>query len=625
MSVPRALLVATSDTGTRALLRKALHVRAVDVVEAADGVEALALARRLELDLVLLDAFLAVLDGISVCARIRALEGINQPLIAIMGLSSERTVELAYLEGADEILPKPLNPALIRQRVEQLLRRKQTENRLRLMELAVQAAGTGMTILDARSSEYPVTHANPAFLEMTGYSREEIVGKNLRLLRGPETDVAAQTELRDALSSGRPARVLLKNYRKDGTTFFNDLAATPLHDPSGRVTHYVAVQTDVTSRLKSGKLAAADLEQFAAERTRELEASLRNVEDRRRLTETILNGLIAGLVTTDAQGVVSFANRAALRTLGISLADCVGRSVVELFGNHDELREALERGSDREERRLDFPVISPGGGRLYLGMSIMGVPDELKNEIGYILLFRDLAETLEREAAEKMSRESAVAEAEAAALAEARLGGPAAASVLAGGIPVGVDLQAEEEMTSSEPAPPESAVSRRRPHLALRYCQPGELVQQAMHTLAPDLPAGVPLEAPAGLPEVLVDREQVVEALGRLLGNAAHRAGSAARLRVRLAEAKAMGERGVRPEPFIRVDILFPREEITEDDFGTDPGGTRRRAHRREDLATAEQLLQANGGRLVPAPPEQEERCLSAIIPAGSRPVAPPA
>jgi hypothetical protein len=168
-------------------------------------------------------------------------------------------------------------------------------------------------------------------------------------------------------------------------------------------------------------------------------------------------------------------------------------------------------------------------------------------------------------------------------------------------------------------------VAHHRPHLALRYCQPGELVQQAMHTLAPDLTAGVPLEAPAGLPEVLVDRDQVVEALGRLLGNAAHRAGSAARLRVRLAEAKALGERGVRPEPFIRVDILFPREEITEDDLGTDPGGTRRRAHRREDLATAEQLLQANGGRLVPSPPESEGRCLSAIIPAGSRPTAPPA
>ena len=116
MSAPSALLVATSDTGTRALLRKALHVRAVDVVEAADGVEALALARRLELDIILLDAFLAVLDGISVCARIRALEGINQPLIAIMGLSSERTVELAYTgrggrDPAQAPEPRPHPPA----------------------------------------------------------------------------------------------------------------------------------------------------------------------------------------------------------------------------------------------------------------------------------------------------------------------------------------------------------------------------------------------------------------------------------------------------------------------------------------------------------------------------------
>jgi PAS domain S-box-containing protein len=621
MSAPSALLVATSDTGTRALLRKALHVRAVDVVEAADGVEALALARRLELDIILLDAFLAVLDGISVCARIRALEGINQPLVAIMGLSSERTVELAYMEGADEILPKPLNPALIRQRVEQLLRRKQAENRLRLMERAFLDAGAGVTLLDARSSEFPVTHANRAFLDMTGYKADEIVGKNLRLLRGPETDVAAQTELRDAFSSGRAARVLLKNYRKDGTTFLNDLAATPLHDPSGRVTHYVAVQTDVTSRVKSGKLAAADLEQFAAERTRELEGSLRAVEDRRRFTETILNGLVACLITTDAQGIVSFANRAALHTLGIALSDCVGRPVVELFGNHDELRDAVARGPDRAERRLDFPVISPGGARLYVGMSIMGVPDEYRNEIGYVLLFRDLAETLEREASERMSRESAAAEAEAAALAETRR-----APDEAGGGPVGVDLRENEPATPEAP-PLESAATRRRPHLALRYCRPSELVQLAMHTIAPDLAGSVPVDAPAGLPEVLVDREQVVEALGRLLGNAAHRAGGASLLRVRLAEAKAMGERGVRPEPFIRVDILFPRESITEDDIGTDPGGPgggRRRAHRREDLATAEQLLQANGGRLVP-PPETEERCLSALIPAGSRPTAPPA
>ena len=69
----RALvLVASSDSATRDLLRRVLDVPAVEVVDASDGVEALALARRLDLDLVILDAFLAVMDGVSVCARLRA-------------------------------------------------------------------------------------------------------------------------------------------------------------------------------------------------------------------------------------------------------------------------------------------------------------------------------------------------------------------------------------------------------------------------------------------------------------------------------------------------------------------------------------------------------------------------
>lgn len=579
-------------------------MRAVEVVEASDGVEALALARRLELDLVLLDAFLAVLDCISVCARIRALPSISQPLIAIMGLSSERTVELAYSEGADEILPKPFHPALIRQRVEIMLRRKQRENRLRLMARALEAAGTGVTIMDARSSEYPLTYANPAFHKMTAYAPEELVGKSLRILRGPETDVAALTELRDALSAGRPTRVLLQNYRKDGATFWNDLAAAPIPDDVGRVTHFVAVQTDVSQRMRSGKLTATDLEEFAAERTRELEGTLTRVEERRRFIETILNGLVAGLITTDAKGVVSFANRAALHTLGVSLADCVGRTVIEIFGNNEEIREAVESTTRHAETRLDFPLITPGGVRLYVGMSIMPVPEELRAEVGLVFLFRDLATTLERE--EETAAEEAAAEAEA--VGEAR--------------PTVTDVDAVHPEVD-EAHPVESG--RRRARLALRYCTPADLIRQAAHSIegAAGEADALRIEAAADLPEVLVDREQVAEALSRLLGNAAHRAGGLKRVRVRLAQAEAMGERGVRPEPFVRVDVLFPREEITEEDLGAEEVA-RRQPHRREDLANAEQLLQANGGRLVPTGPETDERCLSALIPAASRPAPAP-
>jgi PAS domain S-box-containing protein len=590
-----ALLVATSDSTTRALLRKALHVPAVDVVEAHDGVEAIALVRRLELDLVLLDAFLAVLDGISVCARIRALSDINQPSVAILGLSSERTVELAFAEGADEILTKPLNPTFIRQRVELLLRRRQVDKRLRLMEQAVEGAGSAVTILDARSSEYPLVYANPAFASMTGYTASELAGKNLRLLRGPETDVAAVTELRDAFSAGRSCRILVKNYRKDGTTFWNDMQAAPLLDPVGRITHYVAVQTDVTERVRSGKLTARHLEEFAAERTKELETVLARVEDRRRFTETVLNGLSAALVTTDSRGNVSFANRAALHTLGMSLADCMGRPVVEVFGNNEEVREVTSRATERTEARLDFPMISPGGVRLYVGMSVIRVPEDLRDELSFVFLFRNLAEALEAGSSPEPA--------------------PSSAAGAEAGPPANVPGPSENAAAGHE-------ASRRRPVLALRYCTPGELLQRAVQSVAAERPEDdrkLEIEAAGSLAEVLVDREQVADALSRLLGNAVQRAGNLRRVRVRLAETEALGERGVKPVPFIRVDILFPREQITEEDLGADVEANARSRHRRSDLVAAEQLLQANGGRLVHAPAGEESRSLSALIPAARR------
>ena len=123
------------------------------------------------------------------------------------------------------------------------------------------------------------------------------------------------------------------------------------------------------------------------------------------------------------------------------------------------------------------------------------------------------------------------------------------------------------------------------------------------------------IEVAADLPLVLVDSEQVVLALARLLQNAAHRAGHPDRVHLHVFETRAVGERGLRTEPFVRVDILFPREEMTEDDLSSDPASERQRQLRRMDIATAEQLLQANGGRLAQHLGDDDQRLLSAFLP----------
>jgi PAS domain S-box-containing protein len=599
---PRSsVLVATSDSATRDLLRRILHVGAVDVVDAADGVEALALARRLDLDLIVLDAFLAVVDGISVCGRIRALTDVDQPSILMVGLISERAVEVALAAGADETLSKPLNPALIRSRTRALLVRRQEERRLRLVERALEAAPVAVTLLDARSSEYPVTHANPAFGELTGHSPEEVRGRDLRLLTGPDTAVTAVTALRDAMAAGRPARVLLKSYRRDGRPFWNDLATAPVVDEGGRLTHYVATQHDVTSLVEAPvRQAARAIEEAVVERTHSLDSALVRVEKRRRFAETILNSMASAILTTDAGGTVTFANLAALRTLGTSVAQCVGRSVVELFGHNDGVAEVVASPAPAPlEHRLDFPMITPGGARIYVGISIVHPPAELRDEVGLIFLFRNLAETILDERDPRLTR---LAEG-AGAAAEP----PAAAPPPSGG-----------EGSGGPPGPrtSEGGEARRRVLLNLRYTAPGDLLRTVIEKLAAERPEARPvvrLEAEGDVPEVLIDRPQAVEALSLLLASTLERCGDDAEVRVRVRRGEVPPERGGRSAPAVCIEIVSPPEAGADE--RPEGEGTGHRAYRRTDLAAAETLIEANGGRLIRRR-DAEEPALTVLLPA---------
>lgn len=575
----RALvLVASSDSATRDLLRRVLNVPAVEVVDASDGVEALALARRLDLDLLVLDAFLAVIDGVSVCSRVRALDDVEQPAILMVGLSSDRATEVALTSGADETLAKPLNPALLRYRVRVLLVRRQEERRLRLLQRAVDSAPAGVALLDARSSEYEVAFANPAMVKLAGRPPTEVLGHNLRQLSGPDTDVAAMTALRQAMADGRPSRVLLKSYRGDGTPFWNDVATSPVVDPSGRLTHFVTVQTDVSNLVEAPQAKAAqDVEAAVGARTRELESALARVEERRRFTETILNAIVSAILATDAKGVVTFANLAALRTLGTSLHDCVGRSVVELFGHHEGVAEVIAGTvPPHPEHRLDFPLISPGGNRFYVGMSIVPAPPGFRDEIGFIVIFRDVAETIDLETDPQMKRLTAAHDAQAEAEGPASPG-PASA---------------EETVPVEAP---------RRMMLALHYVSPADLARAAIATLAQRHEgdgAFVRLETADDLPEVLVDRQQVTEALTLLLASVLECGPDPADVRVRLTRTEDPAGPSGQPAPTARVDVTYPAV-ITEHDLATDPGAPPRRVLRKMDLGPAEKLLEANGGRLI--------------------------
>src|SRR5258708_19051747 len=122
----------------------------------------------------------------------------------------------------------------------------------------VESSPEGVVLIDARGSDHPVIYVNPAFESLTGYSAAELTGRNLRVLQADDREQDGRHRLRDALSRGETCRVLLRNYRKDGSLFWNEMTVMPLRHPDGCVTHFVGHHRDAGERLRIDPKGAKD-------------------------------------------------------------------------------------------------------------------------------------------------------------------------------------------------------------------------------------------------------------------------------------------------------------------------------------------------------------------------------
>jgi PAS domain S-box-containing protein len=134
--------------------------------------------------------------------------------------------------------------------MQDLTERKKAEETLRLRDRALSSITQGVVITDPGQPDNPIIYANPAFERITGYTAEEVLGRNCRFLQGPETEREAVERLRTALRTKKGTTETLINYRRDGTKFRNELVISPVMDEKGNVTHFVGIQSDVTRRLE---------------------------------------------------------------------------------------------------------------------------------------------------------------------------------------------------------------------------------------------------------------------------------------------------------------------------------------------------------------------------------------
>lgn len=209
---------------------------------------------------------------------------------------------------------------------------KWSEQELLLRDRALASSADGVVIVSMTLPNQPMIYVNRAFEQITGYETHELLGLNCRMLQRGDVHQPGIAAMREAMREGRACQVVVRNYRKGGELFYNDLAISPVLGPDGVLSHYVGVATDITDRIAA--------EQVLHLRTERLNAVFELSPD--------------GFVVLDKRGEVSIVNPAFERMTGLLAADLVGQS---LSAFEEQL---LERCKSREVLASDA-VGEPAG------------------------------------------------------------------------------------------------------------------------------------------------------------------------------------------------------------------------------------------------------------------------
>lgn len=561
---------------------------------------------------------LVVLDGTS--ARVDELATFradlpNAPAVLLLPLGA---AEPDPLPADDAVhLPAP-EPALAR-RLRSLRELGRTRLALTLADQALAESVSGLTVADVSAPDQPLVHVSPVFEAMTGFSAREALGTNCRFLRGPDTDAVASSVLRDAIASRRRGRVVLRNQRRDGTTFWNEVTVFPIGGRRGGEARWMGgVQHDVTELVEARA---------------ELDVLYRLLGEQRSLDRAVLGGLDVGVVTAAADGRVRLANRAAAELLQAEPAALVDRPVHELLGLEAPPGSLL---AGEVRRVLTGDLARADGTRLEVEVSVSRVgADAQSTSFFFVLRDRTRDRQLEMER-QRLERLAAIGTMVAGFAHEVRnpvaslrsLTESLAEELAQRDVPlahISRMLRALERIerlvrTSLQFGRPDTP--RRAPH------RPWTLLGLATEAIAArtkELGGDVRVEVVPDLPDVFVDETQLVQVLVVLLNNAldATGASSLVRARARRGELDPSGRRSAPPgrADAVRFEVEDDGPGIPAENLGRifDPFFTTKSEGTGLGLSIAQQLVSENGGRLEVTSPRGGPTVFAVTLPTDRR------
>ncbi|WP_313088196.1 PAS domain-containing protein [Pseudomonas sp.] len=137
----------------------------------------------------------------------------------------------------------------------------------KLLQLVIEASNDGIVVAEQEGEDNILIYANPAFQRLTGYEVDDILYQDCRFLQAGDRDQPGLAAIREAVRSNTPCRQIIRNYRKDGSAFWNELSITPVFNEGDQLTYYIGIQKDVTPEVE------------AKQRVRELEAEVASLRE----------------------------------------------------------------------------------------------------------------------------------------------------------------------------------------------------------------------------------------------------------------------------------------------------------------------------------------------------------
>ena len=163
---------------------------------------------------------------------------------------------------------------------------------------AIDQTGVGVVISNPRLPDNPLIYINKGFEELTGYTAEEVVGRNCRFLQGDQTKQEGVQIIRESIRNEQPCEVEILNYKKNGEIFWNELHLTPLFDKDGDLEYFIGIQKDVTARKKE--------------------------QEARVLYEKVFRNTMQGVIITDQDSNIILVNEAFTKITGYALEEAIG-------------------------------------------------------------------------------------------------------------------------------------------------------------------------------------------------------------------------------------------------------------------------------------------------------------